>query len=79
MIQLFKTFLSHAETKKELTAYLSHKLRKEYVVVYDTVCKSNKFLPPTLYHHDQGEADTLLILYGIDVVENEPFRELIVC
>ena len=31
------------------------------------------------YHRDQEEADTLLILHGIDVVENEPFQELIVC
>ena len=32
-----------------------------------------------LYNHDHEEADTLLILYGIDVAKNDPFQELIVC
>ena len=61
-----KTFLSHTETKKELKIYLSQKfishfekLRKEYVVVYDIVCKSNKILSFDLYNHDHEEADIL--------------------
>ena len=55
--------------------FISHfeKLRNEYVVVYDTVCKSNEILSSDLYKHDHEEADTLLILYGIDVAKNGPF------
>ena len=76
-----KTFLSHTETKRELTIYLSQKfishfekLKKEY-----TVCKTNKILSSDLCNHDHEEADTLLIHYGIDVAKDDPFQELIVC
>ena len=38
-----------------------------------------QILSSDLCNHDHEEADTLLILYGIDVAKDDPFQELIVC
>ena len=80
-----KVFLSHIKTKKELTKYLTEKfidtmesIGKEYVVVYDTICKSNVAVDPWLKSHDHEEADTLIVLYGVDVAKKNPFQDLVV-
>ena len=81
-----KSLLSHVETKRELTEYLGEKvviaceeIQKRYIVVYETTCKTNTPIEPALYTHEQEEADTLMILYGIEVAHMNPFQELIVC
>ena len=60
-------FLSHIQTKNELTAYLSEKLshtfsneNKKYVVVYDTKCNTNLVdFDNELMHHTHEEADVV--------------------
>ena len=47
--------------------------------MYDTKCESN--LPNfdvMLLSHNQEEADTLIVLHGIDVAKRNPFDELVV-
>ena len=80
-----KLFLSHIKTKKELTKYLTEKfidtmesIGKTYVVVDDTICKSNAAVDPSLESHDHEEADTLIVLYGVDVARKNPFQDLAV-
>ena len=66
-----KTLLSHVETKKELTAYLSQKFveaceqaGKKYVVVYENLSRFNVPVSSEVECHKHEEADTLLVLYG---------------
>ena len=80
-----KVFLSHIKTKKELTKYLTEKfidtmesIGKEYVVVYDTIYKSNVAVDPWLESHDHEEADTLIVLHGVDVARKNPLQDLLV-
>ena len=60
-----KSVLSHIETKKDLTAYLSEKLiiyskenHKSFIFVYENVCKSNVSITPSLNSHEHEETDT---------------------
>ena len=63
-------FLSHIETKSDLTTYLAEycvkelkKTDKKFVVVYQTSCVTNiESYPPDLEYHNHGEADTLIML-----------------
>ena len=79
-----KEFLSSAKTKEELTIYLSEKLireflhqNKQFVVVYDNKCETNiSNFDNNLRVHCHEEADTLIVLHGIDVAERDPFQEL---
>ena len=79
-----KEFLSSAKTKEELTIYLSEKLireflhqNKQFVVVYDSKCETNiSNFDNNLRVHCHEEADTLIVLHGIDVAKRDPFQEL---
>ena len=79
-----KEFLSSAKTKEELTIYLSEKLireflhqNKQFVVVYDNKCETNiSNFDNNLRVHCHEEADTLIVLHGIDVAKRDPFQEL---
>ena len=70
-----KEFLSSAKTKEELTIYLSGKLireflhqNKQFVVVYDNKCGTNTSnFDNNLRVNCHEEADTLIVLHGIDV------------
>ena len=71
-----KEFLSSAKTKEELTIYLSEKLIRE-VVVYDNKCETNMInFDNNLRVHCHEEADTLIVLHGIDVAKRDPLQEL---
>ena len=69
---------------KELTIYLSEKLireflhqNKQFVVVYDNKCETNiSNFDNNLRVHCHEEADTLIVLHGIDVAKRDPFQEL---
>ena len=70
-----KKFLSHIETKQELTVYLARLLVNyfeenniNYVVVYDTVCETNiDGFEEALKEHSQEEADALMVLYALEI------------
>ena len=71
-----KQFLSHIDTKAELTTYLSDKALGHFkdkpdirfVVVHDTVAESNyEEFSEDLKIHSHEEADTLLVLHALDV------------
>ena len=74
-----KKFLSHIETKQELTVYLARLLvnyfeenNTNYVVVYDTVCEMNiDGFEEALKEHSQEEADTLMVLYALKIAERD--------
>ena len=76
--------MSSAKIKEELTIYLSEKLireflhqNKQFVVVYDNKCETNiSNFDNNLCVHCHEEADTLIVLHGIDVVKHDPFQEL---
>ena len=76
-------FLSHIQTKNELTAYLFEKLshtfsneNKKYVVVYDTKCNTNLVdFDNELTHHTHEEADTLTLLHAVDATKRDPFTQ----
>lgn len=70
-----KQFLSHIDTKAELTTYLSEKAlsrfqnkpNTRFVVVHDTVAESNfEDFSEDLKKHDHEEADTLIVLHALD-------------
>ena len=81
-----KEFFSSAKTKEELTIYLSEKLireflhqDKQFVVVYDNKCETNiSNFDNNLRVHSHEEADTLIVLHGIDVAKRDSFQELYV-
>ena len=81
-----KQFLSHIETKQELTIYLAkhfvsvmERIGKKYVVTYDQVTKTNiNEYPRELLQNDHGEADTLIILHAIEVANRNHFCECII-
>ncbi len=71
-----KQFLSHIDTKAELTNYLaeaslqyySQNTDTDFVVVSGTAAQSNhERLSENLIQHNQEEADTIIILHAIDV------------
>ena len=81
-----KSLLSHVHTKMELTAYLGEKLvsacktiQKDFIVIYENKCKTNLPVLQDVLIHEQEEADTLMILYGIVITRLNPFQELVVC
>ena len=70
-----KQFLSHIDTKAELTTYLSEKAlshfqkkpNTRFVVVHDTVAESNfADFSEDLKKHGHEEADTLIVLHALD-------------
>ena len=79
-----KEFLSSAKTKEELIIYLSEKFireflhqNKQFVVVYDNKCETNiSSFDNNLRVHCHEEADTLIVLHGIDVAKRDPLQEL---
>ena len=79
-----KEFLSCAKSKEELTIYLTGKLireflrqNKQFVVVYNNKCETNIInFDNNLCVHCHEEADTLIVLHGIDVAKGDPFQEL---
>ena len=69
-------FLSPIGTKKDLSNHVIetlHKRNKTFVVVYDT---KQYYRLSVLLDHNQEEADTLIIVQGLHVAENNQFREL---
>lgn len=79
-----KQFLSHINTKQELTVFLSGMAKDfflengiPYVITYDTLSESN-IQDCELTNHDHEEADTLLILQANDVAKTDPFKECVV-
>ena len=76
-----KQFLSHIETKQELTIYLASKAidqlsvgEKQFAVTYNTMSTTNiEGLTIDLQLHDHEEADTLLILHSVEVAKRIPF------
>lgn len=79
-----KKFLSHIETKKELTKYLAEAsiqcfkdIRIDYVVSYETCSLSNlQNFPEEMLLYDHEEADTLMLLHAANVASRNPFAEL---
>ena len=84
-----KKFLSHNETKQELTAYLARLLvnyfeenETNYVVVYDTICEKNiDGFEEVLKEHSHEEADALMVLYALEIAERDPilFPKYVLC
>ena len=76
--------MSSATTKEEVTIYLSEKLireflhqDKQFVVVYDNKCETNiSNFDKNLRVHSREEADTFIVLHGIDVAKRDLFQEL---
>ena len=81
-----KTSLSHIDTKQELTVYLAKKaiakfseIGMSYIVTYDTMSVTNiDDVAFGIDVHDHEEANTLLILHGIEVSHSLPFCECII-
>ena len=81
-------FLSHIQTKAELTTYLADKClvyfsqhtETNFVVVSGTTAQSNHDrLAPNLCEHRHEVADTLLILHATDANKNSSVKQLDVC
>ena len=81
-----KIFLSHIDTKQELTVYLAQKaiakfseIGMSYIVTYDIMSVTNiDDVAFGIDVHDHEEADTLLILHGVKVSHRLPFCECII-
>ena len=81
-----KQFLSHIDTKQDLTVYLSkyiavalEKAEKCFVITYDLVSITNiQNIDENLKSHDHEEADTLLVLHAIDVAKRDPFCKCVI-
>ena len=79
-------FLSHGNTKRDLTKYLSWKISqvlsaagKRYVPAYNSTAESNIVdFPGELKFHSHEEVDTLIALHSIDVAKRNPFCQLYV-
>ena len=79
-----RKFLSHSQTKQDLTEYLGKKATKyfeelplRYAVVYDTLCITNiQSLKLNMPDHTQEEADTLMVLYANYMASENPSQEL---
>ena len=77
-------FLSHSQTKQDLTEYLGKKATKyfeelplRYAVVYDTLCITNiQPLKLNMPDQTQEEADTLMVLYANYMASENPSQEL---
>ena len=81
-----KIFLSHVDTKQELTVYLAQKaipkfseIGMSHIVTYDIMSVTNiDDVAFGIDVHDHEEADTLLILHGMQVSHKIPFCECII-
>ena len=80
--------LSHVNTKKDFTKYLSCKIaqvfsaaEKRYIVACSITAESNIVdFPDKLKFHSREEADTLIVLQSTDVAKSNPFCLLyVVC
>ena len=79
-------FLSHGNTKRDLTKYLSWKISqvlsaagKRYVAAYNSTAESNIVdFPGELKFHSHEEVDTLIALHSIDVAKRNLFCQLYV-
>ena len=78
-----RIFLSHIETKSDLTTYLAEycvkelKKNKKLIVVYKTSCVANiENYPPDLEYHNHEEADTLIMLQAKNVADMCPYCEI---
>ena len=77
-------FLSHGNTKRDLTKYLSCKISqvlsaagKRYIAAYNSTAESNIVnFPGELKFHSHEEVDTLIALHSIDVAKRNPFCQL---
>lgn len=77
IIRNLKEFLSHHETKRDLTKFLATKLLdhslspqnklKKFLVSYETVTRGNFKVPDKLCTYDHEEADSLIILHASTV------------
>ena len=75
-----KDFLSDIRTKEELTTYLAEKVLQyskspntnlqKIMVTSGTATRGNVDVPETLITHSQEEADTLIILHALNVVQD---------
>jgi len=80
-----KEFLSHIETKRDLTTYLAehvidslNKLKKDFVVVNQTKSVSNiEDYPIELLEHNHEEAVTLMILQAKTYMISTHFQKFI--
>lgn len=81
-----KLFLSHIDTKQDLTVFLTNKVIEKlssmnipYVVTYDTKSLTNiSDLKIDMHDHDHEEADTLIILHATKVGLRLPFSKSII-
>ena len=81
-----KIFLSHVDTKQELTVYLAQKaipkfseIGMSHIVTYDIMSVTNiDDVAFGIDVHDHEEADTLLTLHGVKVSHRLPFCECII-
>ena len=81
-----KQFLSHADTKQDLTIFLSHKVVERFislginfVVTFDTKSLTNiDDLEMNLNVHDHEEADTLIVLHTVEIAKRIPFCECVI-
>lgn len=81
-----KSFLSHIETKQELTIFLANKVIQHlfkigipFVITFDTKSVTNiDNLSINMDLHDHEEADTLLVLHAIEVAQRSPFTECVI-
>ena len=76
-----KQFLSHVDTKQDLTTYLTKYVkdddrRKKYVVTHDLISESDiDNYADDMKSHDHEE--TILILQALDVIKMDPFMECV--
>ena len=80
-----KKFLSHWQTKQELTEYLGGKAvnyfdgKRRYAVVCGTRCNTNiRTLDLLMPDHDQEEADTIMVLYAHYLANENPSQHVYV-
>ena len=81
-----KQLPSRIETKQQLTVYLSEyvisefkRLGKDYVVIYDSISRTNQeCLSTENLHHSHEEVDTLLIMHCWEIVITNPVNQCIV-
>ena len=80
-----KKFLSHIETKQDLTVYLSNKviekftnIATQFVVTFDTKSVTNINDLSISTNHDHEEADTLLILHATEIAQRSAFSDCVI-
>jgi len=74
-----ESLLSHPKTKDELTTYLSKNvlaalservIHQKTMVTFGTVTRGNVEIPQKLAHHNQEEADTLMLLHATSIEQD---------